>query len=34
MTKSEGKPALTIVKDLLGANPDGLREVVRAVMQG
>jgi transposase-like protein len=33
MTKSEGKPALTIVKDLLGANPDGLREVVRAVMQ-
>jgi putative transposase len=33
MTKSEGRPALAAVKDLLGANPDGLREVVRAVMQ-
>jgi putative transposase len=33
MTKSEGRPALAIVKDLIAAQPDGLREVVRAVMQ-
>lgn len=33
MTKSEGRPALAVAKDLLGANPDGLRAVGRAVMQ-
>jgi putative transposase len=33
MTKPEGRPALATVKDLLTANPDGLREIVRAVMQ-
>jgi len=33
MTKPEGRPALAIVKDLIAANPDGLRAVVRAVMQ-
>src|SRR5215210_2887386 len=33
MTKPEGKPAPATVKDLLAANPDGLREIVRAVMQ-
>jgi transposase-like protein len=33
MTKPEGRPASATVKDLLAANPDGLREVVRAVMQ-
>jgi putative transposase len=33
MTKSEGKPTLATVKDLLAANPDSLRAVVRAVMQ-
>ena len=33
MTKPEGKPASATVKDLLSANPDGLREIVRAVMQ-
>src|SRR5918911_4377182 len=33
MTKPEGRPALAIVKDLIAANPDGLREIVRAVMQ-
>jgi putative transposase len=33
MTKPEGRPALATVKDLLAANPDGLREIVRAVMQ-
>ena len=27
MTKSETKPAALMVKDLLGAHPDGLREV-------
>ncbi|MBB3465079.1 transposase-like protein [Rhizobium sp. BK377] len=31
MTKTEGKTAA--VKDILLANPDGLREVIRAVMQ-
>src|SRR3954469_18290975 len=33
MTKSEPRPALAVVKDVIGAQPDGLREVVRAVMQ-
>jgi transposase-like protein len=33
MTKSQGRPALAAVKDLFAAQPDGLREVVRAVMQ-
>src|SRR5215208_5282440 len=33
MTKPEGKPTLATVKDLLAANPDGLRAIVRAVMQ-
>jgi putative transposase len=33
MTKPEGKPTLATVKDLLAANPDSLRAVVRAVMQ-
>jgi len=33
MTKPEGKPAPATVKDLLAAHPDGLREIVRAVMQ-
>jgi putative transposase len=33
MTKSEGKPTLATVKDLLAANPDSLRAVVRADMQ-
>ena len=33
MTKKETKPAIATVKELLLSNPDGLREVVRAVMQ-
>jgi putative transposase len=33
MTKSEPRPALAVVKDLIAAQPDSLREVVRAVMQ-
>src|SRR6476659_8503945 len=33
MTKREVKPAIAAVKDLLFENPDGLREVVRAVIQ-
>ncbi len=33
MTKREAKSATAAVKDLLFENPDGLREVVRAVMQ-
>ena len=33
MTKREVKPAIAAVKDLLFENPDGLREVVRAVVQ-
>jgi putative transposase len=33
MTRSEPRPALATVKDLLAAQPDSLREVVRAVMQ-
>src|SRR5215210_3240560 len=33
MTKLAGRPALAAVKDLLAANPDGLRAIVRAIMQ-
>ncbi|UWU19307.1 IS256 family transposase (plasmid) [Rhizobium sullae] len=33
MTKSEGKTASAAVKDILLSNPDGLREVIRTVMQ-
>ena len=33
MTKSEGKPVAEIVNALFSNSPDGLREIVRAVMQ-
>ena len=33
MTKREAKPGLAAVKDLFAEHSDGLREVVRAVMQ-
>ena len=33
MTKSEAKPALAAVNELFSKSPDGLREIVRAVMQ-
>ena len=33
MTKSEAKPAFAAVKELFSKSPDGLREIVRAVMQ-
>jgi len=33
MTKSEGKAANAAVKEILLSNPDGLRDVIRAVMQ-
>ncbi len=33
MTRTELKPAIAAVKDLLGGQPDQLRDVVRAVMQ-
>ena len=33
MTKSEAKPALAAVNELFAKSPDGLRELVRAVMQ-
>ncbi len=33
MTKTEGKAASAAVKDILLSNPDGLREVIRTVMQ-
>ena len=33
MTRTNPKPAIASVKDLLLADPDSLREVVRAVMQ-
>src|SRR5687768_4364640 len=33
MTNSNPKPVIATVKDLLLADPDSLREVVRAVMQ-
>jgi hypothetical protein len=32
MTKTEGKSASASVKDILLSNPDGPREVIRAVM--
>ena len=32
MTKSQAKPAIAAVNDLLSTSPDGLREIVRAVM--
>jgi ethanolamine ammonia-lyase small subunit len=33
MTKSEAKPAFAAVNELFSKSPDGLREIVRAVMQ-
>lgn len=33
MTKTEDKSAIAAVKDILLSNPDGLHEVIRAVMQ-
>ena len=33
MTKVQGKPAIAAVNDLFSTSPDGLREIVRAVMQ-
>ena len=33
MTKSEAKPAIAAVNALFAKSPDGLREIVRAVMQ-
>jgi transposase-like protein len=33
MTKTEAKPAAAFVNELLSKSPDGLREIVRAVMQ-
>jgi putative transposase len=33
MTKAENKPAIAAVKELFAQNPDGLKELVRAVMQ-
>jgi transposase-like protein len=33
MTKSEAKPAIAAVNELFSKGPDGLREIVRAVMQ-
>jgi putative transposase len=33
MTKAEIKPAIAAVKELFAQNPDGLKELVRAVMQ-
>ncbi|CDX22244.1 hypothetical protein MPLB_2300014 [Mesorhizobium sp. ORS 3324] len=33
MTKTEGKTASAAVKDILLSNPDGLREVIRTVLQ-
>jgi len=33
MTKSEAKPAIAVVNELFSKSPDGLREIVRAVMQ-
>jgi hypothetical protein len=32
MTKTEGKTASAAVKDILLSNPDGLRDMIRAVM--
>ena len=33
MTKTDGRTASAAVKEILLSNPDGLREVIRAVMQ-
>src|SRR3712207_5106260 len=33
MTSTKDKPAAAAIKDLLSQSPDGLREIVRAVMQ-
>ena len=33
MTKIEAKPAIASVNELFSKSPDGLREIVRAVMQ-
>jgi len=33
MTKTEGRTGSAAVKDILLSNPDGLREVIRTVMQ-
>ena len=33
MTKTEARPAAAFVNELLLKSPDGLREIVRAVMQ-
>ena len=33
MTRTEGKTASAAVKDILLSNPDGLRDVIRVVMQ-
>ena len=33
MTKTEGKPAIAAVKELFAGSPEGLRELVRAVVQ-
>ena len=33
MTKTESKPAIASVKELFSKSPEGLREIVRAVMQ-
>jgi hypothetical protein len=33
MTKSQAKPAIAAVNALFSQSPDGLREIVRAVMQ-
>ena len=33
MTESQAKPAIAAVNELFGKSPDGLREIVRAVVQ-
>lgn len=33
MTRAEGKSANAAVKDILLSSPDGLRDVIRAVLQ-
>jgi hypothetical protein len=33
MTKNEAKPAIAAVNELFSNRPEGLREIVRAVMQ-
>ena len=33
MTKTEARPAIAAVNELFGRSPDGLRELVRAVVQ-